>query len=159
MLLDSLRKNKKHPVFSGYRKPHVDDVVEAISLMDVHWLEYLLDENLTYSDFPKWVFIKKLKSIFDYFKEIGDTHLNYYPGESRMTQHIVSYAPLYGYRFVGNELKNYLDLVFETERDYVWNIVDCEDLRSPGTELFIREKYFLRYRIVDGWNSSNERPF
>lgn len=68
MFLDSLRKNKKHPVFSRYRKLHIDDVVEAISLMDVQWLEYLLDENLTYSDFPKWVFIKKLKLIFDFFQ-------------------------------------------------------------------------------------------
>lgn len=47
-------------MISPVKKPHLEDVVGAICIMDIDWLEYLLDEYTLYSDFPKWVFLKKL---------------------------------------------------------------------------------------------------
>ena len=158
-LFTTTAPNQMRPTFK--RKPHLEDVIEAISRMDIQWLEYLLDDNIMYSEFPKWVFIKKLKWVFDDFKENEDHFLKYYPGDCKAIKDkgVVTKSMVKGFRYIGNESKSYIDFVFETEGGNVTNITDSLDFRCPGTALFVKEQMFLRYRIIDGWNSANEIPF
>lgn len=141
------------------KRPHLEDVIEAISLLDIQWLEYLLDENTMYCDFPKWVFLKKFKWVFDDLKGNGDQYLKYYPGKCNMIKDKKKASALQGFRFIGNESKGHIDLLFETDGVYVKDIIDSLDFNSPGTELFIGKQFIPRYRIIEGWNSSNEIPF
>ena len=50
-----------------------ETIVKAITKMDLVSLELILDENLTYQDATKEIFLKKLNEIFDEFKKSKDT--------------------------------------------------------------------------------------
>ncbi|MGL2963894.1 hypothetical protein ACSVH2_08770 [Flavobacterium sp. RSB2_4_14] len=50
-----------------------ETVVKAITEMDMVSLELILDENLTYQDASKEMFLNKLKEIFDELKKSNDT--------------------------------------------------------------------------------------
>lgn len=140
-------------------RPYLEDVLEAISSLDIKWLEYLLDDSTMYSDFPKWVFIKKLKWVFDDFRENENLYLKYYSGKCTMIKDKVKASTRQGFRFIGNESKDHIDLLFETDGEYVQDIVDSLSFQSPGTELFIGKQFVVRYKRIDGWNSINEIPF
>lgn len=141
------------------KKPHLEDVLEAISSLDIKWLEYLLDESTMYSDFPKWVFIKKMKWVFDDFRHNENLYLKYYPGKCTLIKDKVKASALQGFRFIGNESKDHIDLLFETDGEYIQDIVDSLSFQSQGTELFIGKQIVVRYQHIDGWNSTNEVPF
>ena len=50
-----------------------ETIVQAITAMDLVSLELILDENLTYQDATKEIFLNKLKEIFDEVKKSKDT--------------------------------------------------------------------------------------
>lgn len=159
MAADSNKSNTSLLVICSIHKPHIDDVIEAICLMDSQWLEFLLDENTTYTGFPKWVFIKKLEGAFDEFKEKGDSLFKYYPAECKKNKEGIRKFSRQGFRFIGNLSKDYIDVEFETAGDYVNDIIDSLDLQSPGTELFVKRQCYFHFFKIDGWNNDAELPF
>ena len=50
-----------------------ESIVKAITDMDLKILHLILDENLTYQDVTKEIFLGKLKEIFDEFNKTKDT--------------------------------------------------------------------------------------
>jgi hypothetical protein len=87
-----------------------DAVVYFIEQLDIDMVNTLLDNNRTYQDFSKDVFIQKLDEAFDVFLKSGDTCLTRSPGQCH---HRDCNLACRGYSFTGNSSKKHLDLIIE----------------------------------------------
>lgn len=101
----------------------VDALREYFSRMDIGMLELILDDQNTYNDMHKDVFLQKLSDIFEKFREAGDTRLNIYSGECANC-----FKSCKGYSFCGNNSGNYLDLLVKQDNGDVSDIHFCSEL-------------------------------
>ncbi len=86
--------------------------------MDIDTLGLVLDDNKTYQDVSKELFLQKVKEGFDDFKKYGDTELLIYPGRCISTK--CSNSGKRGYSFIGGTSKLHLDMIFEeTDTEFV----------------------------------------
>ena len=103
-------------------KTQPDAVLFFISRMDIEMLEDILDDRI-YQELSKPQFIAKLGIAFDQLKSKGNTTLNmiYEPCCNRSCDMIC-----YGITFQGNKSNHFLEMIFETEKDRVTDIYECE---------------------------------
>ncbi len=100
-------------------------IFQAFQTMDSSLLEMVLDEDKTYQDAEKQVFIQKIEEIFDRFKFEGDTALTMYAGVCGSQPEVCENCGKKGKRFVGNHSKICLDLIFEEEDGEIQDIYCC----------------------------------
>lgn len=106
-------------------KTHVDAVVHFIQVLDEEMVFDLLDDVSTYQDMPRHIFISKLGEVFDVLEKSGDEFLN----ASLKIDGVYDGIKVQGYSFVGNNSKNYIDLMFEIDHQgYVTDIFEYEDV-------------------------------
>ena len=86
-------------------------ILKYMSEMDIEMLSLILDENKTYQDATKDVFLNKLKGAFETFKNEKDQKLNYYPGVCNSSE--CTNTGCKGYTFVGDTSGASLDLIFD----------------------------------------------
>ena len=98
-------------------------IIENLEKMDLSMLDVLLDENKTYQDARKEVFLKKIEEIFSKLKAKGDTRLESFKGFCNSNE--CSNKGCKGYSFVGNKSKSHIDLIFEETGADVNDIYDC----------------------------------
>jgi len=100
----------------------LDAVLYFLQRLDCSMLKLLLDDSLTYQNFSKSLFIKKLDAAMDEFIEAGDTYLNRYKGfcNSKSCNYKCT-----GYSFVGNNSGNYFDLIIDVKDGVVNDIYEC----------------------------------
>ncbi|TFV94462.1 hypothetical protein E4S40_10600 [Algoriphagus kandeliae] len=108
---------------------YFNQVILAISTMDIERLDLLLDSSIPYSDVPKEIFLKRLNEAFNSFKEEGDTFLISQPG-SCCNFECNPESVRTAYRFVGNKTRLYLDLRFITEMTADRNDHQIKDIFS-----------------------------
>jgi hypothetical protein len=89
--------------------------------MDIQMINDLLDDKYTYQEL-KNVFIQKLCHALDEFLSSGDTILNCYTGFCNAE--ICNYK-FVGFSFVGNNSKNYKDLIIDIKDGVVQDIYEC----------------------------------
>lgn len=99
-----------------------DAVLYFLQRMDVEMVSSILDDNRTYQDFAKHVFIRKLDNAIDCFIKSGDTFLNYYCGFCNSK---ICNFQCNGYSFVGNHSRNYFDLIVDIKDGIVYDIYEC----------------------------------
>ena len=110
--------------------------------MDPEMLELVLDDERTYQDAAKPVFLEKLTAVFKKFRKAGDTHL--IPHSGICTAAKCNFG-CKGFSFVGNSSGKRLDLVFEEdERDYT-DIYYCHDFQSDLPEGEYADKIYLGF--------------
>jgi hypothetical protein len=105
---------------------HLGCVLYHIQRFDIEMVAELLQDNITYMDYDKDVFIDKLNAALNVFKQKGDTYLD------RMSGHCSSKKCNYkksGFSFIGNKSNLYLDLIFEIENDLISDIFECNDFK------------------------------
>lgn len=105
-----------------------DAVLYFLRKLDVDMVNELLDEDKTYAELKKSVFISKLGIALDKFIEAGDESLIQYPGKCGSEECINSGCP--GYTFLGNRSGLYLDLIVIEEEGRVIDIYDCTHLEA-----------------------------
>lgn len=89
-------------------------IIHEFQEMDVALLGILLNEELSYQNQPKAVFLEHLETLFDTFKNEGDTKLLLNPGHCKGCNKGCA-----GYQFIGNHSKLFTTFIFEeTEHDY-----------------------------------------
>lgn len=109
-----------------------NEIIKAFEAMNISMLDVLLDDNKTYQDTTKEVFLEKLKALFDCFQREGDTMLLAHNGVCN-GEGCSSYG-CNGFAFVGNKSKHHLDLVYqEDENDYT-DIFHCSSLKFAFAE-------------------------
>ena len=102
-------------------------IIQYFSSMDLEMLELLLDENRTYQDATKEIFLEKLGSTFEEFKSNGDTNLS--PVKGKCEAHSCNYN-CSGFAFLGNNSNKRLPLIFEeNETDYL-DIYFCSTFKT-----------------------------
>ena len=99
-----------------------DAVLYFLQCLDINMVDLLLEENRTYQNFEKPLFIKKLDIALDEFIEAGDTFLNRYLGACNSES--CNYK-CKGFSFVGNNSSNYFDLIFDVQDGVVKDIYEC----------------------------------
>lgn len=103
-------------------KTQVDAVLYFLQRLDIDMVSRVLEENRTYQNFAKPLFIKKLDAALDEFIEAGDTYLNRHKGycNSKSCNYKCE-----GYSFIGNNSSNYFDLIFDVQDGVVNDIYEC----------------------------------
>lgn len=132
MTLQQLELLKQLSLFSDddFIKSTKFYLIKAISKMDIATLELILDDEASYQDTTKEIFLNKLNLIFEEHKNDGDTELLYYSGTCSADYKLCDNCGKSGFRFVGNYSNNYLDLIFEIEEDNIKDIYDCSKFKA-----------------------------
>lgn len=108
-------------------KTQLDAVVYFIERMDIEMINEILEDHLTYQDFPKAMFIHKLDVAFDEFKAAGNDSLNTCKG---MCDSIKCSYGCPGFRFVGNHSTDYFELIFIHKEGQIEDIYECVDFKA-----------------------------
>ena len=99
-----------------------DAVLHFLQNLDIEMIDAVLEENRTYQDFEKHVFIQKLGYAFDEFIKAGDKFLNLHPGFCNSEICNFKYT---GFSFIGNNSGNYFDLIVDIKEGVVHDIYEC----------------------------------
>ena len=106
---------------------YLSRILNCFKSMDIGRLRQDLNENYNYQDTTQEIFLNEVEKIFEALIDYGDTELIIYPGkcDGKMCVN----CGKKGYRFVGNQSKNYFDLLFETDGDDIKDIYHCEQFK------------------------------
>lgn len=99
-----------------------DAIIHYIKHLDIQMIETLLDNKLTYQDYPKSTFIHKFDVAFDEFIQAGDTELEISNG---FCSEFVCNNQCSGYRFSSKSSGLYFDLIIDIEDGKVNDIYEC----------------------------------
>lgn len=106
-------------------KRGTSSLINAISEMDCKAIELILEDNVSYQDTTKSIFLQKLKEVFtDFQKE--DNKLIPYEGKCNSDE--CTNKNKKGIAFVGNKSGRYINFIIEeNENGYLKDIYRCSD--------------------------------
>ena len=113
-------------------KTQTDAVLYFLQRLDIDMVSSILEDNRTYQNFAKPLFIKKLEDALDEFIEAGDTYLNRYDGVCNSKTCNFNCK---GFSFVGNKSEDYLDLIIDTQDGVVLDIYECFSFKCENQEI------------------------
>jgi hypothetical protein len=116
------------------------EIVNAISNMDLELLQEALDEDKTYQDVSKTIFIKKLSEVFNQFKISNDSKL--IPNSGFCTGTGCPNNGCKGISFVGNHSKYHLDLVVLGSANCVEDMFYCPSLDLDDKTIELGNDFF-----------------
>lgn len=103
-----------------------DAIIHFIKCLDVEMVDSILDDDKTYQDFKKQVFMRKFDAAMQQFIDQGETSLETYKGycSSGLCNNFCS-----GLRFYGKHSGTYFDLIIETEAGKVKDMYECNSFK------------------------------
>ncbi len=107
---------------------YLQTILRCFASMEIDGLRLYLKEEYTYENTTKEIFLNQFESIFESHRASGDTELLLFPGAC--ASHTCSNCGQRGYRLVGNNSKNYIDLIFELKGDDIIDIYSCMEFQS-----------------------------
>lgn len=142
-----------------------ETIVKAITEMNLESLNLILDENLTYQDASKEMFLSKLEEIFYEFKKNNDT-LQLYSG--RCGSKDCSNFDKNGMLFCGRNSGNHFNLIIEEDENenvkdlYYCNVFKCNfedrvNKNGQSLELFIYEDEKVKFRPSSHYEYLNRK--
>ena len=131
-------------------KNQVEAVVYFIAHLDIEMLNSILEDEKTYQDFPKYLFISKLIKAFEQFEKAGDSVLSLHKGGcggcSRGCR---------GFTFLGKQ-GDYMDILLLVEGSEIRDIYECSNFVNDQELPYKLNR--VRIDISDEW-STNNLPF
>jgi hypothetical protein len=109
-----------------------------IEKMDIEMVDAFLDNDKTYQDFEKYLFISKLQQAFVIFADLGDTHLLAVEGSCNSCDKTKN-----GYTFIGNNSNNYMSIIFDTADNKINDLYECSDFMNKQTNLNLKERIYI----------------
>ncbi len=108
-------------------------VIYFMQRMDIEMVDAILEDNRTYQDFEKSVFITKLGLALHEFTMDGDTFLKAYSGTCDEKDCHYKCKEI---SFIGNNTHNYLDLVIEIKEGIIHDMYECREFKrlTPGVD-------------------------
>lgn len=97
-----------------------ETIRHSIENMDIQTLNDTLSADITYQDYPKKEFLKKLSVVFKTFRKFGNTSLSSYSGSCGSCN-----TDSRGYVFVGNNSSHYMTLLIEMEKGEISDLMEC----------------------------------
>lgn len=107
---------------------YLQSILHYFKTMDIDQLRHFLKDEYTYEETTKEIFLNEIESIFEAHRNSGDSELLVYPGTC--AGKTCENCGKKGFRFVGNNSKNYTDLIFEIEGDDIKDIYSCAEFES-----------------------------
>jgi hypothetical protein len=92
----------------------------------------VLEDNRTYQDFEKPVFIRKLDYALEEFIQAGDTFLHRHNGFCNSEN---CHYKCKGFTFIGNNSGHYFDLIIDINDGVVQDIYECTEFKCFETSL------------------------
>ena len=131
-------------------KRGVTSLVNAISEMDSKSLELILEDNVSYQDTTKTIFLKKLEDVFKEFKK-EDKKLIAYQGKCNSSE--CSNKIKIGFSFVGNKSGRYINFIIEENEDgSLKDIYSCS-VFCTAEKINILKKDYINIELL---NKKNE---
>ena len=109
-----------------------------IEKMDIEMVDAFLDNDKTYQDFNKKLFISKLQQAFTMFADLGDTNLLAIEGRCNTCDKTKN-----GYTFIGNNSNNYMSIIFDTTDNKINDLYECSDFKNKQTNLNLKERIYI----------------
>ena len=119
-------------------------VRKCIQEMNIEALYYLLDVERTYQDWQRNEFILKLERVMEKFEANGDTYLNAVQGSCGGS----CSKGQNGYLFIGNNSKNYMNLLFVEEELQLTDLYECSLFRTQFENIELRQRYYIDNRFI-----------
>jgi hypothetical protein len=130
----------------SFIKTDKQSIIDAISIMDIAALELILEEDLSYHDTTKSIFLQKLNDVFIEFKN-EDTRLFPYGGICNSTECFNTNKK--GVAFIGNISGRYLNLILEQNEDgSVYDIYDCSSF-CTNEKIIDENKFELSIKVFE----------
>jgi len=120
--------NSSRPILNT----QADAVIHYIKHLDIDMIDTLLDDQLTYQDLPKPIFMQKLGVAFDEFLQAGDLELIISNG---FCSEFVCNNQCSGYRFSSQSSGLYFDLIIDIEEGKVTDIYECSSFLCLAADL------------------------
>ena len=124
----------------GSLNTQTDAVIYFFQRLDIDMVSDILEDNRTYQDFEKPLFIHKLGNAFDEFVKAGDTFLQCHTGfcNSKLCNYKCN-----GLSFTGNFSGNYLDMIIETKDGVVQDMYECSEFKMQVNGITKNERIVL----------------
>lgn len=116
----------------------IQAIQHFIEKMDIEMVDAFLDNDKTYQDFEKYLFISKLQQAFATFADLGDTHLLTVEGSCNSCDKTKN-----GYTFIGNNSNNYMSIIFDTTDNKINDLYECSDFKNKQTNLNLKERIYI----------------
>lgn len=125
-----------------------DAFIHFFKQMDIEMIDVLLDKDITYQNFEKPVFISKLQSAFDKFKDKGDTELFTIHGSCNSCNKCDT-----GLSFVGNNSGNYIDLIMQIKDNKIVDLFECTDFLNTDSSFKKKERIDIdKFEFNPNWD-------
>lgn len=122
---------------TSYPKTKLEAIIYFMARLDIEMVDMLLDENKTYQDFPKNIFVSKLQEAFNVFLAAGDKLLEVHKGCCDGCTKGCS-----GVTFLGAK-GHYLDVLFLREEDVIKDIYECTFFENEQSDLHKQIKVWI----------------
>ena len=116
----------------------IQAIQHFIEKMDIEMVEAFLDNDKTYQDFEKYLFISKLQQAFATFADLGDTYLVAVEGRCNSCDKTKT-----GYTFIGNNSNNYMNIIFNTADNKINDLYECRDFKNKQTNLNLKDRIYI----------------
>ena len=126
-------------------------VLKCLQAMNTEALYFLLDIDRSYQDWQRNEFILKLERVMKKFEADGDTYLNAVQGACGGS----CSKGQNGYLFIGNNSKNYMNLLFVEDQLELTDLYECSLFRTQFENLELQKRYYIDNRIIDFFEEFN----
>lgn len=113
-------------------------IIEHLKGMDAQPLRLILPDTINYQDLPKDRFFDLLGIAFDEFKKHGDTELIPHKG---CCGECIKGCP--GVSFIGNNSKNYLDIIFVEEAGELKELTECSQFEMANSFIEKKDRIYI----------------
>ena len=117
-----------------------DAIIYFFQRLDIDMVSDVLEDNRTYQDFEKPLFVHKLGNAFTEFMKTGDTFLKCQSGfcNSKLCNYKCN-----GFSFTGNFSGNYLDMIIEIKDGIVQDMYECSEFKMQVKGIKKNERIVL----------------
>jgi hypothetical protein len=127
-------------------------LLEATKRLDIEMFEEFYIHTEDYKQSKRLFLLKDMEIAFNKFKEQGDTSLEPNIGICNRCN-----KGCHGHQLVGNVSKNYINLLFENDKDKIIGIAECADLKLLTKIEGLNKRIYLHEYNEPG--SPNNVPF
>ena len=115
-------------------KRDISGLINAISEMDCKAIELILEDNVSYQDTTKSIFLQKLKEVFKDFQKEDNKLIPY---EGKCNSDKCSNKNKKGIAFVGNKSRRYINFIIEQNED------------STVKDIYTCSGFFTNENVID----------
>ena len=127
-------------------------LLQATKRLDIEMFEEFYIHTEDYKQSKRLFLLKDMAIAFNKFKELGDTYLEPNLGVCNRCN-----KGCHGHILVGNESKNYMNLLFENHVDKIIGITECVDLKTANKIRNLKKRIYLH--DYNDPKSPNNVPF